>query len=103
MDGVDLDVVGLAAVGERLGEGRAGGIHRVEPMVKAAIGMRPLVPPIVTTEPLDSRKQRPGSAREPHMGEEFERVALRQSASVRARKSPRLVVPALLTRMSSRP
>ena len=40
------------------------------PMVKAAIGMRPLVPPMVTTEPLDAQ-QRPGGAGQAHMGKNF--------------------------------
>ena len=46
-------------------------------MVKPAVGTRPLVPPMLTSEPLALLQQRPGGAREPHMGEELERIAVR--------------------------
>jgi hypothetical protein len=45
------------------------------PMVKRASGLRPLVPPMATSEPRRFQ-QRPGGAGEPHMGEEFERKAV---------------------------
>ena len=44
-------------------------------MVKSAIGLRPLVPPMATSEPFRLPQQRPGGAGEPHMGEEFQRIA----------------------------
>ena len=46
-------------------------------MVKPAVGTRPLVPPMLTSEPPLAFKQRPGGARKPHMGEELERIAVR--------------------------
>src|SRR5215475_3905783 len=44
------------------------------PLVKAASGLRPLVPPLVMAAP--RLEQRPGRARQPHMGEELQRKAL---------------------------
>ena len=45
-------------------------------MVNAFSGFLPLVPPIATSEPRTLLQQRPGRAREPHMGEEFQRIAV---------------------------
>ena len=46
------------------------------PMVNSASGLRPLVPPMETNEPRCVLQQRPGRARQPHVGEELQRVAV---------------------------
>src|SRR4051812_19626770 len=75
MDAVDLHAVVLAAMRHRLAEGRAGGIDRA---ADSEGGFR-----LATAGPSDGDEraaprlqQRPGRTREPHMAEEFERVAV---------------------------
>ena len=50
MDAVDLHALLLAEIGEALEKAATGGVDRA-PMVKSAVGLRPPVPPIETSEP----------------------------------------------------
>ena len=50
MDAIDLHAVLLAEVGQALGEGGDGGIDRAADG-EACSGLRPLVPPMATSEP----------------------------------------------------
>src|SRR5262249_53547965 len=75
MDAVDLHAVILAAMRHRLAEGRAGRVDR------AADGEGGLRLAAAGASDRDERaaarlQQRPGRAREPHMGEKFKRVAV---------------------------
>ena len=46
------------------------------PMVNSSVGLRPPVPPMAIDRAAPLLEQRPGGAGEPHMGEEFQRVAV---------------------------
>ena len=74
------------------------------PMPNSASGSLPPMPAMVTTEPLLATEQRPCFARR---GAHGRRTSARSRPSSRRRsireKSPRLVAPALFTRMSSLP
>src|SRR5262245_28018316 len=73
------------------------------PMVKAASGLRPLVPPIVMSEPRRAFSSGQAARASRTWAKNFSAKPSCQSASVRAKKSPRLVVPALLTSTSRWP
>jgi len=75
MDAVDPNAILLAEVGEALGEGGDGGVDR------AADGESPLRPSPAGSADRDQRaaallQKRPGRAREPHMGEKFQRITI---------------------------
>ena len=46
------------------------------PMVNSASGFRPLVPPMLTSEPRRALSSGQACAREPHVGEELQRIAV---------------------------
>jgi len=92
----------VAAIGERL---RGGEERRVDRAADGEIGGRRLAADAGDDDDrsLGLGEAGPGGADEPHVPEELEREAVLQASSLSARKSPRVVAPALATTMSMPP
>src|SRR5262249_39660133 len=75
MDAVDLHAVLLAAMGERLGEGRAGSVDRAADG-EGRLRLAPAGGADRHERAAPPLEQRPGCARKPHVGEELQRKAI---------------------------
>jgi hypothetical protein len=75
MDAVDPHAILLAEIGEALGEGGDGGVDRAADG-EALLRFSPAGSPDRDQRAAALLQERPGRAREPHMGEKFQRVAV---------------------------